>query len=125
MLQNTDVLCSEIANNYYCEKCDYFTSRNSQYNRHLLTSKHINIDKIIPKTFECSNCCKKYNHRQSLFVHKKKCNAEIEPQNKIIDLKDEIISILLKENNDFKELLMEQNKIMMKSIGFKSIINDN
>ena len=33
-------LVPKNAEKYYCENCDYTTSRNSQYQRHLLTSKH-------------------------------------------------------------------------------------
>ena len=68
---------------YKCIICDYFTSRKYDYERHLLTDKHkllTNVDKktqksaeIFSNEFTC-DCGKKYKHRQSLSVHKKKCN---------------------------------------------------
>ena len=30
----------KVATKYYCEKCDYNTSRLSSYNKHLTTAKH-------------------------------------------------------------------------------------
>tara|TARA_A100001015_G_scaffold310089_1_gene410783 strand:- start:4740 stop:5621 length:882 start_codon:yes stop_codon:yes gene_type:complete len=70
----------KIPNNYICVFCDYNTSNKKDFNKHLLTDKHkmlSNVDKEIPKIpikeFTCE-CGKKYKHRQSLSVHKKKCN---------------------------------------------------
>ena len=31
---------AKVATNYFCEKCDYFTSRKSSYDKHLGTDKH-------------------------------------------------------------------------------------
>ena len=63
MFENTDKKVQESSTNYYCEKCNYSTSRKSQYNRHLLTNKHkilINTDdKSSEKLFFC-NCGKNY-----------------------------------------------------------------
>ena len=39
--------------NFVCEFCDYNTSRKSQFERHLTTSKHINstnVNKKVPKS---------------------------------------------------------------------------
>lgn len=70
----------KIPNNFICVFCDYNTSNKKDFNKHLLTDKHkilSNVDKEIPtipiKEFTCE-CGKKYKHRQSLSVHKKKCN---------------------------------------------------
>jgi hypothetical protein len=70
---------------YECRICDYFTCRKYDYERHLLTEKHkilTNVDnktqksaEIILNDFTCE-CGKKYKHRQSLSVHKKKCNYQ-------------------------------------------------
>ena len=64
-----------------CDFCDYNTCRESQFNRHLLTAKHINRTNRTENTskgsissinHECE-CGKKYNARNSLWYHKKKC----------------------------------------------------
>ena len=65
---------------YYCECCDYSTSRKSQWNRHKTTAKHLKFTndddrftKKVPKYFRCDFCNKKFNFRQSLWRHKKQC----------------------------------------------------
>ena len=107
----TDKKVLKTTKHYFCEKCDYSSSCNSNFNKHLLTPKHINTDKILTKTtkkvlkiFSC-NCGKQYKHRQSLFNHTQKCmftlhnssqeitqmvlevlKSNIDTQNQIIDL---------------------------------------
>ena len=92
--------------------------------RHLLTPKHQNTDAILPKTansiyqeinhnFKCV-CGKEYKHRQSLFNHKKKCLVDIDDKEEELttktndtDNKDELINYLIKENQEFKNLILE------------------
>jgi len=125
---------------HICDICDYDTSNIKDYNKHLLTKKHKRLMVIpkkssqIPKThiFSCI-CNKQYLHMSSLCKHKKNCNyidcqldedinknVQIETTNsssidptKIID-KDELIKYLMKENIEFKNMLIEQNKMVMK-----------
>jgi len=96
-----------------------------------LTRKHKNTDKILTNTdifgsesskpsFQC-HCGKKYKHRQSLFIHKKKCLISdtdvIEKYNEETNFsldKDDLIKYLIKENSEFKEMIVEQNKMVMK-----------
>ena len=52
---------------FLCKTCDYYTSRKSQYERHLSTAKHngkenasswqVNASEKVPKLFKC-NCGK-------------------------------------------------------------------
>ena len=68
----------KVAPNYYCEKCDYSTSRKSSFDKHLLSAKHqmvtygYNIKQENNELFEC-NCGKIYKHRQGLSRHRKMC----------------------------------------------------
>lgn len=71
--------------NFLCEICAFVSSNIKDYKRHISTRKHkmlTNVDNsIIAKSkkpiqieiFACE-CGKVYKHRQSLSVHKKKCN---------------------------------------------------
>ena len=117
---------------FYCEKCDYSTDRNSQYTRHLLTSKHINSQNethlkqnssISAKIFKC-NCNLVFNSRTSLWRHKKNCNIE-EINNEINLLDKETILSILKQNSEFQQMLLEQNKTILELCKNNSITNNN
>ena len=107
---------------FICNICDYTSSRKSQFDRHLLTRKHKmltnsgNLPKKSSGNFYVCECGKEYKHRQSLSVHKKKCNLAIEEQtsfdhvsNNSLITQDAIVQ-LVNENNDIKNLLFEQQK---------------
>ena len=128
-------LVPESSKKFRCETCDYYTSRKSQYDRHLTTEKHefqqmsTNVNDKVQESstiFEC-NCGKKYKDRTGLWKHKKKCNVNSETfdseENKIIydnpTDKDLIIMLikqnaeLMKEQCSIKYLMMEQQNKMM------------
>ena len=94
------------------------------------------------KKYKCL-CGKDYKHHSSLWNHNKKCNFSEENQNfneENISLTTEemeekseeenpissaMILELLKQNNEFKELLIEQNKKIIELVGSSSITNNN
>ena len=108
---------------YECEKCEFITKNKCNYDKHLLTIKHINKttsnDKKIKKLI-CIICNKKYTSRAGLWSHNKKCckdsvenedNQNIEIKRTFnIDMNTELIMEIIKENKEFKNLLVEQNK---------------
>ena len=55
----------KICSKFYCEICDYGTSKKSSYDDHLVSAKHIKSmvgNEILPKfcsEFICPNCSKK------------------------------------------------------------------
>ena len=101
---------------FLCKTCDYKCFKQSEYNKHILTLKHKNLQNPTlhidnSKTYECK-CGKQYKHSSSLYAHKKKCETKI--SNDYIDLTDtNIILQLIKQNDDFKQLLMEQSKTIL------------
>ena len=135
---------------YECKKCAYKTVRESQFDRHILTAKHkklTNLTEKVPKSskllFECDICNKHYKSRMGLWSHKKKCettqNTEI-----TIDMTPRAITInkpigdnnammeLLKQNQEFKELLIEQQhenqelqKQLLEAVKEGKTINNN
>jgi len=96
---------------FYCESCDYTTCRSSQYDRHLITSKHKKStvgNKKVPKSSNkkcsCDNCEKNFSDRSGLWKHKQKCQP-IQIDNKFPN--NDINTELLKENNELKKLMIE------------------
>ena len=83
----------KVPTKFSCDLCDYFSSRRSQYERHLNTSKHLkmsNFNQMEPKSsseYICSNCDKVYKDRSGLWKHHKTCIEEKNPEN--IDHTDE------------------------------------
>jgi hypothetical protein len=58
---------------FVCEKCDYKCSRKGDYNKHLRSVKHNTTNTTnIQHSYSC-DCGKIYNHRASLYNHKKAC----------------------------------------------------
>jgi hypothetical protein len=115
----------KIAKKFVCNKCDYTCCKQSDYDKHLLTLKHKNddMDYILDDTklavhFFCE-CGKEYKHRQGLWKHKKICQTNKQPEDSKnvkndFSNKDNLIEYLIKENAEFKEMLVEQNKMVMK-----------
>ena len=70
----------KVANHFYCENCNYTTSNKFDYNKHLLTTKHLKVtlgDTKVRKNYSnniCSNCNKVYVSRNGLWKHKKSCD---------------------------------------------------
>ena len=107
--------CEKNVHKFHCETCDYNTSRKSSYDKHLITDKHIdrtklnNLEqKICEKNYTCNKCNKIYKARNSLWYHIKKCNSIELIINEVPDKVDNnLINIILKENTDFKNLVLQ------------------
>ena len=120
---------------FSCDKCNFICSKQSNYNSHLMTAKHkirTNTNKKMPKHFICI-CGKQYIHASSLWNHKKVCSDMNESysshDNTTIPSQDnQIVSIvetLIKDNQDFKKLLFEQNSQIMEVAKNSHVINHN
>ena len=117
---------------FFCENCDYVSSKKSDFNKHLLTLKHkklVNASKMLENAsnhlltpicrFNCI-CGKSYGHDSSYYRHKKICSFV---ENKIIDddniepnyIKNvnndpsdkELIMMLIKENSEMRNMMMK------------------
>jgi hypothetical protein len=139
---------------FYCKFCDYGTSKKSSYDNHTLSLKHassVSISKtempgnaFMPKlcstsNYACQNCDKLFNSPSGLWKHKQKCKyddtndikKDIKELAKQITDKDELIMFLIKENSEFKNIIMEQqtqqNNIVLKVLenGTNNVTNTN
>jgi len=107
------------AEKFICEMCDFKCCKNSNFNKHILTAKHIfksqgtnkniYISKKMPETqenFTCK-CGKNYKYYSGLWKHKHKCNF-IETPN--VNEEKNVINVLINENKDFKNIILELMK---------------
>ena len=127
------------AQKYYCEECDYITSRKTDYNRHLTSKRHLenckscvsqNVSRIAQKrvkSYICEHCNKEYSHRQSLYSHKKKCKFK---KVSVEDKKTDIIPYNNKKtnvvpfDNEKMELKLELAEKKGEIKAYKKLINE-
>ena len=127
--EQTIINTLNICPKFVCDKCDYNTCNKYDYERHLSTTKHKNnvstTESCAPKKIQCINCNKQFNDRAGLWRHNKKCvliQHSVNPQNILVNIFDlqndhikqqQLIEYLLKENSEFKQLIIDQNKHMI------------
>jgi hypothetical protein len=139
----SNIILPKICSKFYCEICDYGTSKKSSYNDHLISAKHIKSitgNQILPKIcseYICDNCEKKYKDNSGLWRHKKKCNKNlntITPETKYLDdntnekqgnntNNEQLIQYLINENKEFKNLILELVK--KDSLINNNVVNNN
>jgi hypothetical protein len=131
MVVNDSKKSPKIAQFFCCECCDYSTSKKTDYTKHLSTDKHkkrqngsdlvVNDSEKSQKVaqYKCE-CGKIYKYDSGYYRHKKKCIIQNEESidnqntNTNIDITDSnIIVQLIKQNDDFKNLLIEQSKTLI------------
>ena len=89
---------------FHCEKCAFVCSKKSNYERHLLTAKHLNRTESTQKRakrateFACQKCNKVYKSRSGIWNHSKVCTNESN---------DQILHYLMKENKELKSMVID------------------
>lgn len=110
---------------FACKICDYTSSKESDYNRHIATRKHQNNVKNAKKN--ACVCGKAFMHRQGLHVHRKKCQQYISKGVSDYDFEYDIIdgnkneNIMLGDNNS----IGTDDKIGITKEMFMSLLKDN
>jgi hypothetical protein len=137
---------SKTINEYCCSICDYTTSKKFNYSKHISTAKHTNsvngnqkvakTDKNVAKVanFNCNICGTKFVTNSGLWKHNQKCkkteetysivsetNIEESDDSEALLSDKDIIKMLIKENQEFKSLIME---LVKKDLG-ANITNNN
>ena len=106
---------------FFCDNCDFKCSKQSNYEKHLLTLKHKNLtkpniynSKNAPKHFECLSCKKIYKHASTLSAHKKKCSPVVLTANGAAPLDVQALSLLVvelvKSNSEFQKQMLDLYK---------------
>jgi len=129
---------------YECVICNFITGNKKDYNRHVLTSKHLDASKCYKNANEKTQknpiknicvCGKEYKHDSSFYRHTKKCpkkcpkkeNEEIINE-QIQEITPQLILNIIQQNQEFKDLLIEQNKTIIeisKNNTINNTINNN
>lgn len=110
------------ANQFICKLCNFKCSKMSNWNIHISTAKHLKLTNITTtyeknaNAYSCDICNKNYKSRMGLWQHKQKCSIINDYENEItIDTNDnseivETMMQLIKQNQEFKELIVEQQQ---------------
>ena len=119
---------------YICNLCDFKCSKNCDYQRHISTLKHLhrvndNSGVFFNAKHICLVCNTHYKHASGLSRHKKVCGDaqpnitayssqpvhqhEPTPKPSSDDMQTNLILELVKQNQEFKQLLIEQNKTII------------
>tara|TARA_B110000093_G_C12888185_1_gene374916 strand:+ start:162 stop:1106 length:945 start_codon:yes stop_codon:yes gene_type:complete len=132
------------ANIYECKKCDFSCSKESNWNKHVLTRKHqqsyngvTKTAEIMPKNanqFECE-CGNIYKFRQGLYKHKKKCSvAKDEPTTIALQNvgnvpteidKDLLVKMLLKNQDIMENVILKNQDVMEKMMEIMPSMGSN
>ena len=122
---------------YKCLKCNYITSKKTDYNRHLLTAKHVkntngnvletlwseknekNENNKNINTFACKKCNKEFLSRSGLWKHNNNCNVELvevpnDNSNNQLPISNDVVLKLLNDNQELKNIIVQQQNQLLK-----------
>lgn len=122
-----------------CEYCDYFTSRKSQWDRHITTAKHAKAtleDKKVPQGTYICVCGNEYKCRQGLWKHKKTCKEKKVPKSSALENNDEreknelnalteLVKDVIRHNQDLTNKIIDICKVGNNSISNSNIHSNN
>lgn len=119
---------------FICKSCDFNCNKKRDYNRHLITLKHKRLSN--ESIFKCK-CNKLFKTHSGLWKHQKKCTFEkfkkieknVQPEDitNIINTTDSnfiLINQLLKQNDEFKNILLEQKTVFLEALKANLLNND-
>jgi len=123
----TDIEPKQIPK-FCCETCDFKCYKKGDYKRHIVTAKHKKLTEmqLSLSKHKCEECNKQYKSRVGLWSHKKKHHLSqkisMTTPNEASSIDTQAILMLIKQNQEFKEMLLEQQNKMMIS---QSNVNSN
>jgi len=127
-------LVPKSSTKFSCEKCDYNTSRKSQWQRHLLTHKHkqVTIGDVTVPDHTCQFCNKNYNSRNGLWRHKQICkfyeksskSSKKVPDDKPSDL-SQLTNLVLDVVQQNKDLTMQICELAREKVSNNNINANN
>ena len=108
-------MSQKSSNSHTCEMCNYSTHKMTDFIKHINTQKHSNNSiglnqleaDLLPK-YKCNECAKVYLSKSGLWNHKKKCSTNESP---VPD--GDVIMELLKQNQEFKNIIVSQQTTLI------------
>lgn len=105
----------KVCSKFHCEQCHYYTSKKSNFDKHILTAKHqkcyfgnnLEINGNDDNSTVCKTCGHKYKTISGLWKHSKKCSQKDKTQ---------ILLDMIKKDENVKDYLMEQNKQLISQL---------
>ena len=123
--------------NFNCNICDYTCSFKRDWNRHILSAKHLtwangnNLELKMPKnahlqkSYYSCNCGKKYMTQSGLWKHQKKCDGNMKLD---ITNNDNVTSMLfevIKSNQELQKQMFEVCKTVQSTNNINTINQNN
>ena len=119
----------KVAAKFACEKCNYVTCKKGNFMKHITTDKHalshngsigsISGYKKEPEHYQCDNCKKVFKTHGGMWKHKQRCMVSVlsatadqtplHTSSAHAPVERDTISLLLKQNQEFKDLILAQN----------------
>ena len=98
---------------FFCEKCNYSTTINSNYEKHKNTKKHLDNVGIDTNSLKCQcSCGRLFANRSGLWKHKPKCMSTVQSVKN--DNGEAVSSDLflqaINRTNELQEAFLEQNR---------------
>jgi hypothetical protein len=127
-----DNFTQKTPTNFECKQCDFNTCNKKDFNRHILTLKHLRITKELQMDYIIHDdykyiciCGNKYKHRQGLYKHKKICDYEktliLPKQETDVKVLTELVKDVIKQNKDLTNKIVD----ICKTSNCSSISNSN
>jgi hypothetical protein len=111
----------KVAQKINCEKCCYYTSRSSNWAKHIKTKKHkdtigVTMDTIkVAKVAKSSSddntkwnceCGKQYAHRQGLYKHKRACTFVVPSNTELVSKMFELVQKMEEKDKIISDLVL-------------------
>ena len=116
---------------FNCQNCNFLSDNRKDYNRHVLTRKHLimtnNAILGSKNSVHICDCGKEYKYRQGLSIHKKQCikTTNLGPVANITNISPELIIEIIKQNNELQKQILELCKNTTTTNNTNNTVNNN
>ena len=143
MLSDAINLEPKNAAKFTCDSCHFICSKQSNYDKHILTLKHQKATQcyekaiyLVPKNAACPFCKKSFKHASSMYRHKNICKIKFVNSNNSnnsdnnenndnskddVVISEKLVEYLIKENSELKQMIIE----VCKNVNSGNTTNNN